>query len=71
MEPEHSVSEQTRQAAEVDASMPHQPDREPTEEEARLADDRMSSAEERAEVARHHEEMDRLGAEVRGEGQIT
>lgn len=71
MDEDRSVTEGTREAEDVDAKMPHQPDAAPTAEEATLADEAAPSPAEQADVARHHEEMDRLGAEVRGEGQIT
>jgi len=71
MDQEHGVGEETRRSEQVDAAMPHQPDKAPTEEEERSADAAGLSPEQRAEVARHHQEMDRLGAEVEGEGKIA
>jgi hypothetical protein len=51
----------------------HGPDAPPTEHEAHAAD-RFLEEQDPADaerIAEHHREMDRIGAEVRGEGEIT
>jgi hypothetical protein len=61
------VDEATREAEEEEAQSPHEADRPPTEEEDEAAVERRPDP----EVAEHEREMGRLGAEVRGEGQIS
>ena len=60
------VDEATREAEEEEARAPHEADRPPTEEEEEAAEGLRPDP----EVAEHEREMDRLGAEVRGEGRI-
>ncbi len=51
----------------------HRADRRPSDDEAALADKvaaELKESGELASVATHHKEMDRLGAEAKGEGQI-
>ena len=66
MEPTDPTDE-TRQAEEADALARHDADREPTEDETRVAE---AEGDLDPSVAEHFEEMDRLGADVKGEGQI-
>ena len=61
------VSPATQRAEEEEARAAHRPDRSPTAEEEREADDVPVDP----EVARHYEEMSELGAEVEGEGRIS
>jgi hypothetical protein len=61
------VDEATREAEEEDARAPHEADRPPTEDEEEAAEGLRPDP----EVAGHEREMGRLGAEVRGEGQIS
>jgi hypothetical protein len=60
-------TDETRQADAADAIARHDADREPTEGEERVADAQRDLD---PSVAEHFEDMDRLGAEVKGEGQI-
>jgi hypothetical protein len=60
------VDEATRSEEGREASAPHAADRPPTAEEAAAAE----SIELDPEVAAHEREMDKLGAEVKGEGEI-
>ena len=64
---EDRVDEATREAEDEEARAPHESDRPPTEEEEEAAESQRADP----EVAAHEREMDRLGAEVRGEGQIS
>ena len=69
--PDTEPSASTREAEEVDARQEHTSDRPPTTEEAKAADVERSSVEaDMADVAEHEEEMGRLGANVKGEGEI-
>ncbi len=66
-------NEATVEADEAEAASSHDPDRAATikeEEEAESARAAMSD-EERKSVAAHEEEMMRIGAETKGEGQIS
>jgi F0F1-type ATP synthase epsilon subunit len=66
-------NEATVEADETEAVSSHDPDRAATikeEEEAEAARAAMSD-EERKSVAAHEEEMMRIGAEAKGEGQIS
>jgi hypothetical protein len=60
-------SDQTRQADAADALVRHDADRAPTDEEERAAD---AQGDLDPSVAEQFEEMNRLGADVRGEGEI-
>ncbi len=60
-------NDETRLAEQADALARHDADREPTEDERRVAE---AEGDLERSVAEHFEEMDRLGADVRGEGQI-
>jgi hypothetical protein len=51
----------------AEAKQAHEADRPPTEDEARRAD----AIEPDGDVAEHYEEMNRIGAEVKGEGEIS
>ncbi len=60
------VDEATRKEERREASAPHAADRPPTaEEEAAAEGNELDPA-----VADHEREMDRIGAEVKGEGEI-
>ena len=59
-------SRETRKAERQEADAAHQPDRPPTEDEARLAEEQQLDP----DVAAHEEEMAERGVEQRGEGQI-
>jgi hypothetical protein len=52
---------------EAEAAARHDADRPPTEDEARRADE----VEPDPAVAEHFEEMNRIGAEAKGEGEIS
>ncbi len=70
---EPRVSATTKDEERREAGAAHESDRLPTEEEERLADAVASKLEDSGEskrVAEHHSEMDRIGAEQRGEGRI-
>jgi len=70
---EPRVSATTKDEERREAGAAHESDRPPTEEEERLADAAASELERSGEserVAEHHSEMDRIGAEQRGEGRI-
>jgi hypothetical protein len=60
------VDEATRSEEEQEATAPHVADRAPTAEEAAAAEGNELDP----EVAAHEREMDRIGAEVKGEGEI-
>jgi len=51
----------------------HTPDAPPTEDQAHAADEFLAEQDPRdaERVAEHHREMDRIGAEVKGEGEIV
>jgi hypothetical protein len=51
----------------------HVPDSPPTEQEAHAADVFLEEQdpEDARRVAEHHQEMDKIGAEVKGEGEIA
>ncbi len=57
---------ETRAAEREEANAPHQPDREPTEDEAAAAE----VLELDPEVAKHEQEMAERGAKQKGEGRI-
>ena len=59
-------SNQTRQADETEAGLPHQADRMPTDDEAKAADSLKTDP----KVAEHYEEMAERGANQKGEGRI-
>ncbi len=59
----------TAEATQVDARSPHAAGPPPTVEEEAAAEEHQSE-EDGVSVAEHYEEMVRLGAEVRGEGEI-
>jgi hypothetical protein len=61
------LSDATRDAEEEEAGAAHEADRAPTPEEEEAAEGLRPDP----EVAEHEREMGRIGAEVRGEGQIT
>ena len=60
------VDDATRAEEDEEAKAEHLADREPTAEEAAAAEQNKLDP----DVAAHEREMDRLGAEVKGEGQI-
>ena len=62
------VSDSTRAAEDDEAAVTGGADRPPTEEEERLADEAARSVD--PEVGEHFKEMDEIGADVKGEGQI-
>ena len=69
--PETEPNASTREAEEVDARQKHTSDRPPTTEEAEAADAEEASVEaDMKGVAEHEEEMGRLGANAKGEGEI-
>jgi len=57
---------ETRAAEREEADATHEPDREPSAEEERAAEGNKVDP----EAARHEEEMNRRGAEQKGEGRI-
>ncbi len=61
------VRDATRDEEEREAAAPHTTDRPPTSEEEAAADANTLDP----EVAEHEREMGKLGAEVKGEGQIV
>ena len=61
------LSDATRDAEEGEAAAAHEADRDPSQEEEEAAEGLRPDP----EVAEHEREMGRIGAEVRGEGQIT
>ncbi len=63
---EEKVEDATRAEEEEEAGAAHVADRAPTEEEAAAADQNALDP----DVAAHEREMNRIGAEVKGEGQI-
>jgi hypothetical protein len=65
-------SDLTQKAERDDAARSHTADRMPTEEEAASAEQgRAQFAEDKERVAEHEKEMSELGAQVKGEGDIT
>jgi hypothetical protein len=66
VEPTHP-SDETRSADAADALARHDADRTPTEDEERVAE---SHGDLDPAVAEHFEQMNRLGADVKGEGEI-
>ena len=60
------VTDDTRRAEAEEATASHQPDRLPTPEEQDSADAHQADP----EVARHARDMNRVGAEARGEGRV-
>jgi hypothetical protein len=60
-------TEATRQADEAGALARHEADRSPTDDEERVADGQEDLD---PAVSEHFEEMNRLGADVKGEGEI-
>ena len=62
------VSDQTRRTEDDDARTASGADREPTEEEERLAE---QAGDVDPSVGEHYQEMAERGADVQGEGQIT
>jgi hypothetical protein len=60
-------TDETRQADAADALAQHDPDRAPTEDEERVAEAQGGPD---PSVSEHYEEMNRLGAHVKGEGEI-
>ncbi len=65
-DPEDLATDQTVAADEASAGVEHRADRPPTPEEERLADGNPLDP----DVAEHAQEMNRIGAEIEGEGQI-
>ena len=64
--------EWTEREERPEASRDHAPDRMPTEEQEAAADKFAEEhSDEMEEVARHHKEMDDLGAKAKGEGRIS
>jgi hypothetical protein len=61
------VDPSTIEAEEAEARRAHTADRPPTEAEAERADDQPADP----SVAEHFEEMNRIGADVKGEGEIS
>jgi hypothetical protein len=65
-DPDALVDEATREEEEREAAAAHRADRSPTPDEAAAAEEAGLDP----EVAAHEREMGRIGAEVKGEGQI-
>jgi hypothetical protein len=65
-EPNTSPGGETADADRADAAAAHEPDRMPTPEEERIADE----LELDPEVAQTHDEANKRGASVKGEGEI-
>ena len=64
--------ESTEREERAEASQDHVPDQLPTEEQEAAADKfRDEHADEMEAVARHHKEMDEIGANAKGEGRIS
>ncbi len=73
MAPDGSPDERTRQAEATDAAAVHDADRPPTDEESERVDAATEELRDQGtdrRVAEHHQEMDRRGANQRGEGRI-
>jgi hypothetical protein len=62
----------TRAEEEAEAARTHSADRPATDKESAAADERFANSDEaeRAEVAKHEEEMMEIGVETKGEGAI-
>jgi hypothetical protein len=74
MAPDGSPDERTPQAEATDAAAVHDADRSPTDEQSERADGASEELREQGtdrRVAEHHQEMDRRGANQRGEGKIV
>ena len=65
------VDASTKDAEEDESKSGHEADREPTSEEEAAADGAKPDADELADVARHEHEMNELGSDAKGEGQIV
>jgi hypothetical protein len=64
---EHTRPNSATRAEEArEAQLPHQPDRDPTPEEEKIAENRQADP----EVARHEREMAKRGARQEGEGRL-
>jgi hypothetical protein len=61
------LDEATIREEQAEAARAHEADRPPTEDEERRADELEADP----AVAEHFEEMNRIGAEVKGEGEIS
>lgn len=61
------LDDATVEAEEAEAQQAHTADRPPTDDEAARADAQQADP----AVAEHFEEMNRIGAEVKGEGEIS
>jgi hypothetical protein len=71
MENETSPSEATRAAERADAGEPAAADRAPTsEEEAEAERSRATFADDAEKVAEHYQDMNDVGANVKGEGSV-
>lgn len=70
MATDDTVSEATKSAEKGEGDAPHTADRPATEAEAAAADRSRAEETDGKEVAEHYEEMAKLGAEVKGEGEI-
>jgi hypothetical protein len=66
-EPNTTPGGETAEADRADATAAHEPDRMPTPEEERIADE----LELDPDVAKAHEEANERGASVKGEGEIA
>lgn len=64
-DPHTTPSAETRREEEIEAGAAHDPGRMPTADEEKAAPGQAST-----ETAEHYEEMRRIGAEDRGEGQL-
>ena len=60
-----NVSDETEKEEEREANASHEADRGPTEDEAAAAPDSVDKS-----VAEHHDEANKTGANVKGEGEI-
>lgn len=70
MSRENQVDPETIEAERSEASRAHVADRWPSEEEERAGEEGARDVD-AAEVAEHEKEMDELGANVKGEGEIA
>jgi hypothetical protein len=70
MSPESDVDPRTVEEERAEASRSHVADRAPSEDEERAAEEGARGVDE-ANVAEHEKEMDELGANVKGEGEIA
>ena len=64
-DPDQLVTDQTRAAEDEESASAHDADRDPTADEERDAPTKVDPS-----VAEHEKEMGKIGAEVKGEGQI-